>query len=44
MLTNNPFSRLSPFLALIAMPACAVPMLRLVESGTLPDTIGCLSV
>ncbi len=44
MLTNNPFFKLSPFLTPIAMPAYAVPMLLLVENGTVPDTIGCLSV
>ncbi len=43
MLTNIPFSKLSPFLPLTAMPACAVPMLLMVESGRVSDTIGCLS-
>ena len=44
MLTNNPFSELSPFLTSIAMPAYVVPMLLLIESGTVSDTVTCLSL
>ncbi len=44
MLTNNPFSKLSLVPTSIAMPAYVVPMLLLVDSGTVSDTIGCLTV